>query len=88
VLRVGWHVVVPLVLNLIPAFLFLVVAPQLFGFSLPGMIYGAPDLGYVMVVSGGVALGWSVLRTVLAFFTLRTPGAPRAAEAVEAPVAA
>jgi hypothetical protein len=52
------------------------------------MIYGAPDLGYVMVVSGGVALGWSVLRTVLAFFTLRTPGAPRAAEAVEAPVAA
>ena len=87
VLRVGWHVVVPLVLNLIPAFLFLVVAPQLFGFSLPGMIYGAPDLGYVMVVSGGVALGWSVLRTVLAFFTLRTPGAPKAAEAVEAPVA-
>jgi len=83
VLRVGWHIVLPLVLNLMPAVLFLVVTPQLFG-PLPLQILVAPDLGYVMVVSSVVALGWSVLRTVLVFLVLRTRGTPIA---VEAPVA-
>jgi len=80
VLRVGWHVVPSLVLNLIPALLFLVVAPQLFG-PLSLQILVAPDLGYIMVVSSVVALGWSVLRTVLVFLVLRTRGAPLAVEA-------
>jgi CubicO group peptidase (beta-lactamase class C family) len=69
-LRAVWHVVPPLVLNLIPAFLFLVFVPQLFGLSLPGTIYRAPDLGYVMAVSSGIALAWSLVRTGLALFTL------------------
>jgi CubicO group peptidase (beta-lactamase class C family) len=73
-LRVVWHVIPPLVLNLIPAFLFLVVVPQLFGLSLPGIIYRAPDLGYAMLVSSVVALAWSVIRTGLAFFTLSRSG--------------
>jgi CubicO group peptidase (beta-lactamase class C family) len=70
-----WHIGLPVVLNLIPAVVFLVGAPQLFG-PLSGLIYVAPDLGYIMVVSGVVGLGWSVLRTGLAFFVLRTRGAP------------
>jgi CubicO group peptidase (beta-lactamase class C family) len=73
-LALMWHVVMPVVLNLIPALLFLVGAPQLFG-PLSGLIYVAPDLGYVMVVSGVVALSWSVLRTGLALLVLRTRGA-------------
>jgi CubicO group peptidase (beta-lactamase class C family) len=73
-LRVAWHVVPPLVLNLIPAFLFLVFVPQLFGLSLPGTIYRAPDLGYVMAVSSGIALAWSLVRTGLALFTLNRSG--------------
>jgi CubicO group peptidase (beta-lactamase class C family) len=75
-----WHVAVPLVLNLIPAVLFLVGAPQLFG-PLSLLIYVSPDLGYIMLVSGVVALGWSVLRTGLAFLVLRTRGASLAVEA-------
>jgi len=69
-LRILWHIVPPLILNLIPAFLFLVFVPQLFGLSLPGTIYRAPDLGYVMAVSSGIALAWSLVRTGLALFTL------------------
>jgi CubicO group peptidase (beta-lactamase class C family) len=69
-LRGIWHVVLPLVLNLIPAFLFLAVIPKLFGLPLRGIIYRAPDLGYVMAVSSGIALAWSLVRTGLALFTL------------------
>ena len=75
-----WHVAVPVVLNLIPALLFLVGAPQLFG-PLSFLIYVSPDLGYVMLVSGVVALGWSALRTGLAFLVLRTRDARLAVEA-------
>jgi len=75
-----WHVALPLLLNLIPALLFLVGAPQLFG-PLPLLIYVSPDLGYIMLVSGVAALGWSVLRTGLAYFVLRRHGAPIAVEA-------
>jgi CubicO group peptidase (beta-lactamase class C family) len=70
-----WHVAVPLVLNLIPAVLFLVVVPSLFG-PLSLLIYVSPDLGYLMLVSGLVALAWSALRTGLAIVVLCTPGAP------------
>ena len=69
-LRVIWHVVPPLILNLIPAFLFLAVIPELFGLPLPGILYRAPDLGVVMAVSSGLALAWSLVRTGLALFTL------------------
>jgi CubicO group peptidase (beta-lactamase class C family) len=81
----GWrafvrHLVLPLPLNLIPGLLFLVVAPRLFG-PLPLLIYVSPDLGYVMLVSGVVALLWSVLRTGLAYWVLRRPGASIRGEA-------
>jgi len=59
---------------------FLAVAPQLFG-PLPLLIYVSPDLGYIMLVSGVIALVWSVLRTGLAYWVLRRPGAPIAVEA-------
>jgi hypothetical protein len=36
-----------------------------------------PDLGPLLVGSGVVALGWSVVRSVLAYVALRTPSAPR-----------
>lgn len=73
-LQILWNIIPPLVLNLIPAFLFLVFVPQLFGLSLPGTIYRAPDLGYVMLVSSVVALAWSLVRTGLAFFALSRSG--------------
>jgi CubicO group peptidase (beta-lactamase class C family) len=81
-----WHVVVPLVLHLGLALLFLVGLPQLlFQSSLPPFFLWLPDFGYTLLVSGVFALGWGILRTVLAVLVLRKPGAPRA---IGAPVKA
>jgi hypothetical protein len=73
-LRAIWHIVPPLILNLIPALIFLVAIPGLFGLPLPGVIYRAPDLGYVMLVSSIVAVAWSVIRTGLALLSLGRSG--------------
>jgi hypothetical protein len=40
-----------------------------------------PDLGYLVVVSGVVALSWGIVRTVLAYLVLRQSGTPKATEA-------
>jgi hypothetical protein len=68
--RVGWHVVVPLVVNLFLAFAVVVGFPAVFGTSLRGFIFVYPDLGYPMAMSGVVAFIW-IIRTVLAYFALR-----------------
>ena len=78
VVRVG----LALALNLLWALVCLVVVPQLF--STPLALLPTSDVGLVVVASGAVALVRGILRAVLAFFALRTPGAPKA---VEAPVA-
>jgi CubicO group peptidase (beta-lactamase class C family) len=77
-LRRGWHIALPLVLNLLWALLILVGLPRIFA-PLPGLILGIPDLGYMLVASGLVALGWGILRTVLVYFALRGSGATSAA---------
>jgi CubicO group peptidase (beta-lactamase class C family) len=71
-LRVGWHVVLPLVVNLILGFVFTVGLPAILpgGVSLQGFVFGYPDVGYAMVMSGVVAFVW-IIRTVLAYFALR-----------------
>lgn len=48
-------------------------------FPLASLVFG--DFGLVVVVSGAIALVWGILRAVLAFVVLRTPGAPKALEA-------
>jgi len=74
--RLGWHVIRPLIVNLAWA---LVVLAGIAKLSLPDLLLGAPDLASVLLASGVVALVWAVVRTVLAYGTLRTPVAPRAA---------
>jgi hypothetical protein len=66
---------VPLVLNLAWALIILVGLPRVLG-SLSMVLAGFPDLGYVLVVSGVVALAWSILRTGLTLVTLRNMHAP------------
>jgi CubicO group peptidase (beta-lactamase class C family) len=68
----------PLVLNLVWALLVLAGLPRAVS-SLPTILTGFPDLGYVLVASGLVALGWSVLRTGWAFVALRNASRPIAA---------
>ncbi len=71
-----WHVVLPLVLHLALALLFLVGLPQgFFKVPLSTILLFLPDLGYTLLISGLVALGWGILRTVWAYFTLRQSGA-------------
>jgi len=71
-LRVGWHVVLPLVVNLFLAFMIIVGFPVVVGagVSLQGFVFAYPDLGYTMVMSGVIAFIW-IIRTALAFFALR-----------------
>jgi CubicO group peptidase (beta-lactamase class C family) len=73
-----WHVALPLVLYLALALLFLVGLPQvLFQTALSSRVFlWLPDYGYTLLVGGLLALGWGILRTVLAYITLRRPIAP------------
>ena len=66
--RVGRHIVLPLIFNLFWALITLVILPKII-FGLPLMILatGLPDLGYTLLVSGLIALGWGILRTALAY---------------------
>jgi hypothetical protein len=71
-LRVGWHVVLPLVVNLFLAFALMVGFPAIApgGLSLQGFVFAYPDFGYTMAMSGVVAFIW-IIRTALAYFALR-----------------
>src|SRR6266508_1507270 len=72
--RLGWHVILPLILNLTWA---LVVLAGIAKLSLPDLLLGAPDLASALLASSVVALVWAVVRTVLAYGTLRKPIVPR-----------
>lgn len=77
-----WHVALPLMLHLALALLFLFGLPQvLFHSSLSAILLFVPDFGYTLLVSGLVALGWGIIRTVLAGLLLRQPSMPRPAGA-------
>jgi hypothetical protein len=59
----------PLILNLLWALITLLLLPQMiFGLPLTILATGLPDLGYILLVSGVLALGWGILRTVLLYF--------------------
>ena len=70
--------------NLAWALLVLVLLPRQLGAPLLTLAYGLPDLAYALMASGVVALVWSVVRTVWAYFAFRKSPA----EAIPEPVAA
>jgi hypothetical protein len=61
--------------------------PRLFGGSLSNIIYGAPDFGYTLLVSGVVALAWGIIRTVALLWLFRATGS-RASAVTETPLRA
>jgi CubicO group peptidase (beta-lactamase class C family) len=67
VLQIG----LPLVANLAWGLLALVGIPRFLGAPLSIMQYLVPAFGYTLLVSGVVALGWAIVRTVLVYFALR-----------------
>ena len=68
-LKIAWHVVFPLVVNLFLGLAITVVVPTVLGASLQGIMFGYADLGYTMAMSGVVAFIW-IIRTALAYFAL------------------
>jgi CubicO group peptidase (beta-lactamase class C family) len=76
---------IPLAINLAWAIVVLVAVPIYVKMPLSFIQYMLPTLGYTLLVSGVVALGWSVIRTVLVYLALRHPNTP-ATHPVGAPV--
>ena len=71
-LRVGLPLIASLGWGLCLLFLFPQVAYPL----VPTMLI-VPDLGYLVVASGLVALAWAIARTVLVYFALRHRDPPK-----------
>jgi CubicO group peptidase (beta-lactamase class C family) len=61
----------PLMVNLAWGLLALVGIPRFLGVPLSIMQYLVPAFGYTLLISGVVALGWALVRTVLAYLALR-----------------
>jgi CubicO group peptidase (beta-lactamase class C family) len=70
-----WHVVLPLLGNLLAGYLFMIGVPQMFGVPLEGALLFAPDFGYAILLIGVIGFGWGIARTVLAIWVLRQPRA-------------
>ena len=80
-----WHIGLPCILNIAWGLLLLVVLPGLFGYPLSFFLYIAPDFGYLLLISGTIALVWSIVRTLLAILALRQKSEP---EGIELPIKA
>ncbi|KAA0271889.1 MAG: class A beta-lactamase-related serine hydrolase [Chloroflexi bacterium] len=59
------HVALPLVWNIVIAYVLLVTLPNTFGANIPTMILFQPDVGWVAVVSGIFAIVWGVVGTCI-----------------------
>lgn len=75
-LRLVWHVVLPFVLNLLWGLALLLALPAFIRTSLSELRLFVPDLSAMLLLSGGVALGWALLRTALVIRALRLAPAP------------
>jgi CubicO group peptidase (beta-lactamase class C family) len=71
----AWHILLPLILNMLWAILILGGLPKIFGTSLSVLVTGMPDIGYTLVASALIGLAWGILRTALAYIALRTANA-------------
>jgi CubicO group peptidase (beta-lactamase class C family) len=63
----AWHILFPLVLNVLWASVILVGLPKVFGTSLSVLVTGMPDIGSTLVASALIALVWGIVRTTLAY---------------------
>ena len=64
-------IVLPLLLNVVIAYILLIFLPMTFGANLQAMILFQPDVGWIAIISGVFALVWSFLRTGIVIYMLR-----------------
>jgi CubicO group peptidase (beta-lactamase class C family)/membrane protease YdiL (CAAX protease family) len=70
-LRIGWHIVPPLVFNAAWVWLALTGLRLLVGTSLRASLVHVPDLGYTLLLTVAIALVWSLLRIGIIYQALR-----------------
>jgi hypothetical protein len=70
--RLAWHLLGPILPNLLVAWIFLWGLPQVTGMPLGGLMRLTPDFGVALVAAGVLGLGWSLARTVWIGLMLRT----------------
>ena len=68
------RIALSLALSLGWALLTLVLVPKQLGLPLRVVAQGLPDLAYLLLLSGAVALCWGIVRTIWAYATLRRSG--------------
>jgi CubicO group peptidase (beta-lactamase class C family) len=64
-------IVLPLLLNVVIAYILLIFLPVTFGANLQAMILFQPDVGWIAIISGVFALVWGFLRTGIAIYVMR-----------------
>ena len=64
------QIVLPLLLYLPLALLFLVGVPAIIGYPWPALLLFLPDVGWIALIAGVLALGWSMIRTAVTLSTL------------------
>lgn len=74
--RLAWRIGIVFGLNLLVAFLFLIVQPQLFGIDLRGTLLLSPDIGAIMTFGIIIALGWCILYPLLLWLLPRRGSTP------------
>ena len=67
------HIALPLIWNAIIAYMLLVTLPGAFGSTMPVILLFQPDVGWVAMISGTVAIVWGLLRTGIMISALRRP---------------
>ena len=55
-----WRIVVPILLNLLVAYIFLIGLPQFAGLPFAAVMFYIPDWGYGFVLGGLLAFGWTI----------------------------
>ncbi|MFN8386209.1 MAG: serine hydrolase domain-containing protein [Anaerolineales bacterium] len=63
--QIARYIALPLIWNVVTAYILLETLPGTFGANIPTMILFQPDVGWVAVVSGVFAIVWGALRTYL-----------------------
>jgi hypothetical protein len=70
-MQVVCYIVLPLIWNIVIAYVLLVVLPGAFGANMSVILLFQPDVGWVAVISGAFAIIWGLLRTGIIISTLR-----------------
>ena len=64
-------IVLPLIWNVLLAYLLLILLPIAFGADLPAILLFQPDVGWVVAISGILTVVWELLRTGIVISMVR-----------------